>query len=255
MSALQQSILIFACILSGTILGIALRRWLPEHHLTADAKDIARLGAGLIGTIAALVLGLLIAGAKSAYDLKSSQVNQLIASAIMLDDLLAQYGPEANAARWHLRESLDTMSQRIWEEGDRSRNGTKPFAASRPFENFQQAMQKLPPADDAQRSLKERALQTTADLTKIRFLLFAESETNLSIPLPFLMVLVFWLTIIFLSFSLFVDPNPVIATCLMVFAMSAAGALFLVIELADPFSGMMQISNEPLRQALAPLPK
>jgi hypothetical protein len=255
MSALLQSVLIFACILSGTILGIALRRWLPDHHLTADAKDIARLGAGLIGTIAALVLGLLIAGAKSTYDLKSSQVNQLIASTIMLDDQLAQYGPESNAARGHLREALETMSKRIWEEGDRSHKGPKPFEVSRPFENFQQAMQKLSPANDAQRSLKERALQTAADLARLRFLLFAESEIDLSIPLPFLLVLVFWLTIIFLSFSLFVDPNPVIVTGLAVFAISAAGALFLVIELADPFSGMMQISNEPLRHALVPLPK
>lgn len=255
MSALQQSVLIFACILSGTILGMALRRWLPDHHLTDDAKEIARLGSGLIGTIAALVLGLLIAGAKSSYDLKSSQVNQLIANAIMLDDLLAQYGPESKTARAHLREALETMSERIWAEGDKVQKGAKPFEISRPFDNFQHAMQKLTPADDAQRSLRERALQATVDLAKIRFLLFAESEMDLSIPFPFLLVLVFWLTIIFLSFSLFVDPNPVIVVCMVVFAVSAAGALFLVIELADPFSGMMQISHEPLRQALPPLPK
>lgn len=255
MSATLQSVLIFACILGGAVLGILLRRWLPDHHLTADAKDIGRLGAGLIGTIAALVLGLLIAGAKSGYDVKSSQVNQLVANAIMLDYQLAQYGPDAIPARRHLRTAVDVMAQRVWSEGGRSQIGVRPFEVSAPFETFQKAMQALTPADDAQRSAKERAIQTMTELSKVRFLLFAESETDLSIPVPFLMVLVFWLTIIFLSFSLFVEPNPVIVTGLFIFALSAAGALFLVIELADPFSGLMQVSNEPLRQALAPLPQ
>lgn len=255
MSAFAQSILIFACILSGVVLGILLRRWIADHHLTSDAKEVARLGAGLIGTIAALVLGLLIAGAKGGYDVKTSQVNQLVANTIMLDYVLAQYGPESNASRQHLRQAIDTMGERIWSEGERSRIGVRPFEVSRPFEDFQQAMQSLAPANDAQRSLKERAVQTATELSKVRFLLFAESETDLSIPMPFLMVLVFWLTIIFLSFSLFVEPNPVIVTGLVIFAISASGALFLVIELADPFSGMMQISNEPLRQALTPLSK
>lgn len=255
MTALQQSILIFSCIFSGIALGIGLRRWLPDHHLTSDAKEIARLGGGLIGTIAALVLGLLIAGAKSGYDVKSSQVNQLIASAILLDDLLAQYGPEAHAARQHFREAIESMAERIWDEGDPTHKGARPFEVSRPFESFQKELTKLAPANDAQRSLKERATQTLAELAKVRFLLFAESETDLSIPVPFLIILVFWLTIIFLSFSLFVDPNPLIIAGLLIFALSASGALFLVIELADPFTGMMQVSDEPLRQALSPLPK
>ena len=71
--------------------------FLPGHQLSTEDKDVVRLGTGLIGTIAALVLGLLIASAKNSYDTQNSQVRQMTANIILLDNVLAQYGPEASA--------------------------------------------------------------------------------------------------------------------------------------------------------------
>jgi hypothetical protein len=251
MSPIALSCIALACILAGALLGMVLRHMLPGHHLSPDAKDVVRLGAGLVGTIAALVLGLLIASAKSSFDTQSTQITQMTANVILLDRLLAQYGPETTAARKLLRSTVDTLVDRIWHENDPSVAKTARFEASSAGEAFYEKLLELSPQSEAQRSLQARAVQITTDLAQTRLLLFAQSDN--SIPMPFLVVLIFWITIIFASFSLFAERNPIVVGSLFIFALSAAGAIFLVLELSQPFSGLMQISNAPLHSALAPL--
>jgi ABC-type multidrug transport system fused ATPase/permease subunit len=110
---------------------------------------------------------------------------------------------------------------------------------------------KLSPRDESRRSLQARAIDAAADLAKARLLLFAKAGG--SIPMPFLVILISWLTIIFASFSLFADNNATIITAPCVFALSASASLFLILDLSQPFSGLMMISSEPLRNALTPL--
>jgi hypothetical protein len=251
MSPLTMSLIVFACIAGGALLGMFLRSTLPGHHLSADAKDVVRLGTGLIGTIAALVLGLLIASAKNSFDTQSTQIRQLTANIILLDGLLAQYGPETRTVRDLLRRGIVTMTERIWRENTSDLTKATPFAASHASEAFFEKLQDLSPANDAQRSLKDRAMQAGTELAKTRLLLFAQADN--AIPMPFLAVLVFWLTIIFASFSLFAQPNVIVISSLFIFALSAAGSIFLILELGQPFAGLMHIANEPLRNALAPL--
>src|ERR1700726_311040 len=107
MSAAVLSCLIFALTLGGVVLGALLRTTLPQHHLSKDSQDVVRLGVGLIATIAALVLGLLIAAAKGSFDTQSGQVKQITADLILLDNVLAQYGPEALPIREQMRSTVD----------------------------------------------------------------------------------------------------------------------------------------------------
>jgi hypothetical protein len=251
-SALATALIVFLCVAGGAIFGVFLRSAVPRH-LSPDAKDVARLGTGLIGTIAALVLGLLIASAKSSFDTRSGQINRVTADFIVLDNLLAKYGPEANPARESLRHALTIMTERIWGEAKAHPEKRIAYAPSDTLEEFHERLQGLSGDNEAQRSLKRRAIAAETDLAKTRVLLFAEAETDQSIPWPFLTVLTFWLTLIFISFSLFAQPNPIVIACLLLFALSAAAAIYLVLELAQPFDGLMQISREPLRNALAPL--
>src|SRR5260370_20369593 len=116
MSAIALSCIAFVCISGGVLIGMLLRNTLPEHHLSTDAKDVVRLGTGLIGTIAALVLGLLIASAKNSYDTQSTQIKQMTASIILLDNLLSRSGPETEAARVLLRRGVASMAYRVWRE-------------------------------------------------------------------------------------------------------------------------------------------
>jgi hypothetical protein len=250
-SALVMTLIVFVCISGGALLGMFLRSRLPAHHLSSDAKDVVRLGTGLIGTIAALVLGLLISSAKDSFDTKNSQIKQLTANIILLDGLLAQYGAEARATREQMRPAIITMTERIWRQNVSHLGNAAPFEASHASEAFVEMLQELSPKNEAQRSLKDRAIQTITEIAKTRFLLFAQADN--SIPMPFLAVLVFWLTIIFVSFSLFTKPNAIIVGSLFIFALSAASAIFLILELGQPFDGLMQISSTPLLNALAPL--
>jgi hypothetical protein len=249
MSALTLSGIICVLTLGGIVLGTLLRRSLPEHHLSDETKDVVRLGVGLIATIAALVLGLLIAAAKGSFDTQTSQVRQITADLILLDNILAQYGPEARPIREQIRSTVDPFVERLWREKETATRG--PFESDGGAEQVYLEIQKLSPHDNLQRSLQSRAVQISNDLAQVRFLLFVESE-NL-IPTPFLAVLAFWLMIIFASFSLFSPLNVTVFTCLSLFAVSAACAIYLILELSRPFTGLMSISSEPLRNALGTL--
>src|SRR3984893_7296662 len=208
MSALTLSGIIFVLTLGGIFIGTLLRRTLPEHHLNEHARDVVRLGVGLVATIAALVLGLLIAAAKGSFDTQISQVRQITADLILLDNILAQYGPEARPVREQIRCTVDPFADELWREKETGSTG--PVEMNTAAERVYLEINRLSPHDDLQRSLKARAVQISNDLAQVRFLLSVESE-NL-IAKPFLAVLGFWLTIIFASFSLFSPLNGTVLT-------------------------------------------
>ena len=251
MSPLLLSLIAFACVFGGTFVGMFLRNRLPGQHLSGDTKDVVRLGTGLIATIAGLVLGLLIASANSTYETQSSQVKQLTANIVLLDTTLAQYGSETTSARNLLRRALATLADRIWRENGSDLAKGEAFEASTAALSLYDEILKLSPRDEAQRSLQARAIDTSNELAKTRLLLFTKAGGP--IPMPFLLVLISWLTIIFASFSLFADNNATTIAALCIFALSASASIFLILELSQPFKGLMMISDEPLRNALAPL--
>jgi hypothetical protein len=249
MSAAALSGIIFLLTLGGIFLGTLLRRILPKHHLSEDAQNVVRLGVGLIATIAALLLGLLIAAAKGSFDTQNTQVKQITADLILLDNILAQYGPEACSIREQMRSTIGPFADQLWRE--KQAGVATPFESNAAAEKVYLEIQGLSPQNDLQRSLQSRAAQLSNDLVQARLLLFVESDSL--IPTPFLAILAFWLVIIFASFSLFSPLNVTVFTCLSVFALSAACAIFLILELSRPFTGLLSISSAPLRNALGPL--
>ena len=251
MTYLLISLLVFALTFGGALVGTAVRPLLSEHHLHPDSRDVVKLATGLIGTLAALVLGLLIASAKSSFDQKTTQVRQMTANIILLDDLLAQYGPEATPVRNLLRQSIQPLANRIWHEEQIPTGKLVRFEATAQASAFENELERLAPDNDLQRSLKSRAIQAFTEGAQIRLLLFAHAGG--SIPTPFLVILVFWLSAIFVSFTLFARTNLVVITALLVCALSFACAIFLILELDNPFTGLMGISSATLRSALLPL--
>ncbi len=251
MNDLLISLLVFAIIFGGALVGAFVRPFLSERHLHPDSRDVVRMATGLIGTLAALVLGLLIASAKGTYDQKTNQVRQMTANIILLDDLLAQYGPEAAPVRKLLRRSIDPLADRIWHEQQLPNSKQVRFASTAEALAFENELEHLSPANDTQRSLQSRAIAAFTDGAQIRLQLFA--QTAGSIPVPFLIILVFWLSAIFVSFTLFARTNLVVMASLLVCALSFACAIFLVLELDDPFTGLMGVSSTTLRGALLPL--
>jgi hypothetical protein len=251
MKDLLISLVVFVIISGGALLGVVLRPLLSEAHLQPDSRDVVKMATGLIGTLAALVLGLLIASAKGSFDQKTSQVRQLTASIILLDELLAQYGPEALGARTRLRQSIEPLADRIWQEEEGPAGEPVHFESSAESLAFENELQRLSPKNDALRSLQSRAIAAFTEGAQVRLRLFA--QTGGSIPVPFLLILVFWLSAIFVSFTLFARANLVVMASLLVCALSFACAVFLILELDNPFTGLMGIYSTILRGALLPL--
>jgi hypothetical protein len=247
MSSITISLIVFACIFGGALLGIFLHTSLPQHHLAADSKDIVKLGMGLVGTMAALVLGLLVASAKGSYDAQSAELTQLSVNIALLDRGLALYGPETKETRDLLRGAVVRILDQMWSKDGTAASPVAPSGGEVLYERIQA----LSPKNDTQRSLQGQALSIVVDIAKTRWLMYAQQATSVSIPL--LVVLVLWLTVIFISFGLFAPLNGTVVASLFVSALSVSGAIFLILEMYAPYDGLIQISSAPLRAALAHL--
>jgi hypothetical protein len=246
MSSLTISTIVFACVFGGAVVGMILRNLLPGHHLDGESKDVVKGGAGLIATMAALVLGLMVASAKNSYDAQKSAFTQMSVKIVLLDKGLALYGPETKEIREQLRAGVDRMIVQIWPEDGSGRAQLDPRAAR--VDGIYVNIQRLSPKDDTQRSLQNQLLLIAQDIAQTRWLLFQQGDSSIS--MVFLVVLVFWLSIIFASFGLFAPVNATTVLMLLLCALSVSGALFLIMELDRPFDGMIQISSTPLRIAL-----
>jgi len=245
-SPIEVGCIVLACVFGGALLGMALHGRLPEHHLSSDSKDVIKLGMGLIATMSALVLALLTSSAKGSYDAQRNELTQTAANILLVDRVLAHYGPEAKEARDLLKLSVAGMIDRIWPSDAVANAKLGPTNAR--GELFFDQIQELKPQNDVQRSLQAQALKMSIDIGQARLLLFEQSGR--SIPMPFLVLLIFWVTVIFLSFGLFAPHNATVVATLFLCALSVSGAIFLIMELDQPFTGVVQISSAPLRNVI-----
>jgi hypothetical protein len=250
-SPIDVGCIVMACVFGGALLGMAIHTRLPEHHLTPDSKDVIKLGMGLIATMSALVLALLTNSAKGSYDTQRNELTQVAANVILLDRVLAHYGPETKEARDLLKLSVTGMINRMWPDDPVQAAKLGPTTTS--GELFFDKIQELTPQNDVQRTLQNQAVSLSIGIGQARLLLFEQGGR--SIPIPFLVLLIFWVTIIFLSFGLFAPHNATVIATLFLCALSVSGAIFLIMELDRPFGGVIQISSAPLRNAIANVDK
>ena len=251
MNTTLTAIIVTTCLLGAVLFGLHLRRFISAQYLSADVKDSVKLAMGLVATMAALLLGLLVSSAKGSYDTVRSQVIEMATKITLLDRMLVVYGPEAAEARVRFRAVMEEEVQRMW-----------PADASTPIQlspnpqagnAFYVAIQSLSPQDETQRSLKIQAASFAVELAQLRALQLAQSAPSISKPL--LIVVVFWLVVIFLSFSLLAPPNAIATLSMLVSSLSVSGAIFLILELDRPFGGVMRISSEPMLHTLSQLAK
>jgi hypothetical protein len=249
MSAIAVGVIAFVCVLGGTLIGMFLRKILPEHHLSGDSKDAVRIGMGLIATLCALVLGLLISSAKNSYDDMNSAITLSSAKLIMLDRGMAQYGPETQPIRNELRNLVARWIMVIWPENKTNVDGLSAFEKSPPtLELIMGKLRALIPQNDMQRASQAEALQLCREMLQTRWLVIEQAQTSL--PVVFLVVLIFWLTVLFGSIGLFAPPNKTVLVVMVVCAISVGGAIFLIEEMNSPLGGIVKISSAPLVNAV-----
>jgi hypothetical protein len=244
-----MTLIVLACVFGAALLGILLCPLLPAAHQGADSKDVIRLGMGLVATTVALVLGLLVASAKGFYDTQSTEVTQFAANVVLLDRVLAFYGTEATETRTALQTFLTHQSQLLEQlEGlDKAKSDSGFSEAGL----IAQMIQKLSPKDDGQRALKSEAVTLMIQLSQTHWLMFEQN----TVPIPglLLVMLICWLIVLFISFGIFAPRNFTVLAGLCLSALAVCGAIFLILELYHPQSGLIRVSDAPLRAAIAQL--
>jgi len=251
MNPMAISAVALVCTVAGMLLGRWLRPWLPPDHVNEESRDTMKLAIGLIATMTALVLGLITASAKSTFDSVDTSVRHTAMDILTLDRVLARYGPETGPIRAAFQQAIANRIALVWpSEGARVQ--LEPSAEfTLGTETLAERIRRLAPRDDSQQMLRARALELIEGLLKERWQVAGAGGT--SVPLPFLVILLFWLTVTFASFGLLAPRNTTVLAVLLVCALSVTSAVFLILEMDGPFDGVLKVSSGPLRYAHAHL--
>lgn len=252
MSSITLGAIVFACLFGAALVGILIRTKLPSHHLDSESKDAIRMSTAVVGTLSALALGLLIASAKNVYDNAEAELRTSAARVLLLDRVMAQYGPETSDARRRLASLVELRVKQGWGSSS-EQAAIDPYDASQSIEPIQAELRELTPKTDPQRLLQSRALDVSGQLAEARWMLVEISSEGL--PTAFLVILVFWLAWLFATFGLQAPANPTVIGVMLICSLSVAGAVFLVVDMAHPYLGVVRVSDGPLRDALAHLGK
>lgn len=251
MSPLVIALISFLCIFFAALLGLYLREVLPKNHFSEESTSAVKLATGLIATIAALVLGLLISSAKNTFDTVKGDLVNNAASIVRLDRLLYQYGSPAQELRGSLRRDyalwVDLLAS---DDAGQTARLSNPEVSAR-VEMFQRKLSELSPTTPEQREIQARALRISDEVFAARSLALLQREG--SVALPLLVVLVSWLAIIFGAFGLLAPRNGTIVVALLLCALSASGAILLILEMDTPLDGVIKVSLGPMREALTRL--
>jgi hypothetical protein len=248
MNPLGVGLITFACLFGAALFGMRLRVALPEHHMSDDSRHLLQTGLGIIGTMAGLVLGLLVASATSSYNAQRGEINDVSSKVVLLDRVLAHYGPDAGASRRILGQTVQRALAAIWPQESSSGPQLRPLTGA---EALLDEVGGLSPKNELQKTLKPEAMGLLMNLAQIRWLMYEQADTSVSMPL--LILLVFWFTITFVGFGLFAPWNATTIVALALCALAVSGAVIVMLEMYTPFEGFMQISGAPLREALAHL--
>ena len=251
MHHLSIAVIVFACVFGSALLGLYLHSLLPERHLSDESVGVIKLTIGLIATMAALVLGLLISSAKSSFDTANAAVVRDATDIILLDRTLAQYGPETQEIRTLLKQFVARGIQKVTSGDPDQLASMRSPEELRRGENIQRRLAELSPHSEAQRRLQAGAIQIAGQGLAMRELALLQAAG--STPMPLLITLVLWLCIIFGSFGLFTSPNPTVTTTIFLGAVSTSIAIFLILEMNTPLGGIIAVSLAPLREALTML--
>jgi hypothetical protein len=247
MNSISVSLIVFASVFASGLAGFALRRAIPDNRLGSSEKEVARLVTGLMTTMAAIVLGMLVSSAKASYDARTNEVAEISSQVVSIDRMLSKYGTETAEMRGQLRLLVEAGVHRIWSAQAAVHVELKPRDEG---EIFVDKVRVLTPKSDVQAELKAEILHMIVDLRQTQWLLFLKSKQS-AIPIPLLLVVVTWLALIFFSFGLFSTPSSTVVVTLAFGALAVSTAVLMILALYTPFRGVLRISSDPILEALS----
>jgi ABC-type amino acid transport system permease subunit len=235
----------FAAIFGGALIGRFAANRLPGHHLSSETQSAVTVSVAVIGTLSALVLGLMISAANSSFSKASDEIRELSLQLIRMDRNLRRYGPEADDARAKLHSWAIAKTQELFPEKGQSPLSSRTTIEK--LESVQDALLVLTPKDERQKYLRTLCVTLSSTVIEARWAL---EEPSHSIPIPFLILLIFWLAVVFASFGLFTPANPTAIVALLLCSLAVAGGIALIEDLSDPYSGFIRLPSEAMHRAL-----
>ena len=236
----------FVAIFGGALIGLFAAHRLPGHHLSKETQSAITVSVAVLGTLSALVLGLMITAANSSFSARSDEVRELSLQLIRMDRNLRRYGPEAQAARTKLHDWAAAKTHQLFTVKGQSVPSSEQTIVM--LEAVQDALLDLNAQGEHQTYLRTLCLRLSSTMIEARWSL--ETRTAHSIPVPFLVLLIFWLSIVFASFGLFAPTNSVTIAALLLCSIAVAGGIYMIEDLDKPKAGFVQLPSDSMERAL-----
>ena len=240
-------LLVFAVILSGAFVGALVRRRVPQHNLTEETKSMVSVSMAVIATISALVLGLLLSNANSSFNAVQGQVNFISAEILRLDQLLRRYGSETKPAREKLRQYAERKRDALFPKNPADFHlGDQPTYEL--LQEVEDLVLAIKPSNARDQWWLAQATTLASKIGDARFLL--AQQAGQGTPIPVVLLLVLWLTLLFASFTLFAPSNIISTATLTLCALAIAGAVGMILDLERGFGGLVHVSPQPMNHAV-----
>lgn len=235
----------FVCIFGASLAGLLLKKNLPKHYLSEATHKIVQLTMSPVGLLAALVVGLLVTNAKTGLDTSSKEIAQFSTSLRLLDREAVHFGSEAKPLRELLRAFTEEKIAQTWTETVASQDHSH---SVRMLNEIQDRLRAFVPQDDLSREARVSALRLIDDLKQTSRLLALQKNSHM--PRLFLIVVIFWLSVLAFSYAVFAPPNVAVVVAFAVAAFSIAAAVNLIVDMDHPFAGYIKVSPAPMQEAL-----
>ena len=240
-------VVVFAIMFGAALFGMFLGKILPTQHMSTDSRDAVRIVMAMLATLSAVVLGLLTGSSISSLGEKEAELRSAGVQFIMLDRTLAEYGPETAKSRALLKQILAERIGQIWPEEDGAVSLTA-LGSGAGINLVQRDLFALTPHTEQQRWLRSNALQNTNTIAESRWTTVEQIGSRF--PWAFFIIVVAWLAVIFASFGLFAPRNGSMTAALLVAALALAVPIFMMLEMDQPYGGLVKIPSTSLRVAL-----
>src|SRR5665213_1697426 len=238
----------FCCIFGAGMAGLLLRKILPEEQRTDATQRNVQTVMNVVAILAALVLGLLIASTKTSFDTRSKEIEQFSANLTLLDRELVHLDQEQKDVRALLRDFTARKIAQTWRTDASPPSVTDDAQTVQMLDDVEDRLRALTPEGEIQRAARSSALQLTGELKRTSRLLAVQESGRT--PRPFLVAVIFWLSILFISYTIFAPLNATVVATIFAGAFSVSIAVNLIFDMDRPFAGFIKVSSVPMQQAL-----
>jgi hypothetical protein len=249
------SVLVIAVLVFGSgIAGLFVQKLLPDEHKSEASRGLLQQVAGLVTLLLALILGTVTGVSFGYFTTQRAELEAYSAQVLQLDESLAQYGPETQPVRAGLKDQIVRGYEVIWGGGGvdpRALTVASPLAHLRAMNAF---LGTLEPKTETQKQALAKANEFVWSTTQSRLLMSLQVASR-PVSWPLMAVLLFWSVALFFVFGILARINATVVTALGFGAFSVAGAMFLILELARPYTGVHRVSPAAIQQTIEFLDK